>query len=94
MIGSAGEDVFKELFAIEMGLLEDGSERVEQFGIGRWIGIAKIIDRIDNAAGEAVAPNAVGFHFGEVGISGLSEPIDEGRAWIAGGRRGKGANAW
>ena len=50
-------------------------QRVEQFGMRRWIGGAEIIDGIDNAAPHQVIPNAVDLGFGEERILRTRDPL-------------------
>src|SRR5207302_837749 len=52
-------------------------------GIARRIGVADVVDRLDQAAAEEVGPDAVGEVAGEPGIVRSGEPRGKGLATLA-----------
>ncbi len=72
LIGSRRDDRLHQAPQVVAVFPEILGERREQLGVGRRIGGAEVIHRIDNAAAEELAPNPVDRSFGEVGV--LSHP--------------------
>ena len=48
-----------EAFQVVARVNEDAGERVEQLRVGRWVGLAHVVLRLDDAAVEEVFPVAV-----------------------------------
>src|SRR5207247_11202518 len=59
LIGSRVHDDAAQIFHVELVSHEVLGESVEQLVVGRGVGIAEVIDWIDNAAAEQVIPDAV-----------------------------------
>ena len=56
---------------------ESGGEGVEELGVGGRVGIAEVIDRLDDPTPHQVGPDAVGRRAGEVGVVDGGQPVRE-----------------
>lgn len=85
LVAAAVADVADEAFEIVLVLGEALAEGVEEFGVGGGVGDADVVDGLDDADAEEVAPDDVGEVFGEEGVFGAGEPLDEDLAAVFGG---------
>ena len=90
LVGARLHDGALEVADVEAALDELLGEPGEEFGIGGRIAGADIVDRVDEADAEEVAPHAVHIAQGEVAVVGGGYPIGEGFAAGGGGGSGRG----
>ena len=90
LIGARLADGLHQLAQVEAVLHELRRERVEQFRIARRIAGADVVHRIDDAAAEEVAPDAVRHRLGEERILRRDEPVNHRHATVIANRHGLG----
>jgi hypothetical protein len=83
-IGNGAHQVLK----VEVVIGDVFSEGVKESGVGGRIGGADVVDRIDDASTEEIAPDAIGDSFGEKGIVSRDDPIGESVAAVFVGGNG------
>src|SRR5690349_6945643 len=66
------------MLPIKTMIREVRRKRVQERFVRRRIRIAEIIDRLDNAAAEEMAPDPIDRHASEEGVLRLREPFREG----------------
>ena len=59
LVDPAVEDQAQELLEVEAAGHELVGQGVEQLGVRRWVGLAEVVDRVDQPLAEQVAPVAV-----------------------------------
>ena len=88
LVGARLHDGALEAADIETALDKFLGEPREELGVGGGIAGADIVEGIDEADAEEVAPHAVDVAEGEVAVVGGSHPVGEGFAAGGGGGRG------
>ena len=88
LVGPRTHDRPNHRLEIEFVLDEVLRQGVEQFGIDGGIGVAEIIDRIDDSASQEMLPDAIDLGAGEEGIVWPGDPVRQRPEAI--GFRGKG----
>ena len=84
LVGPADEDRADQRLEVEAALDEVGGQAVEQLVVGGGVGVAEVVDRLDDPPAHQVEPDAVDQALGEERVVGPGQPGGEPHAAVGG----------